>query len=227
MTALSPKLGLSLATAIAVVALGPFGMGSAQAAPTFAAGAYPATFSGAQVESVVYELGSNEVSCSSSTFSGSMSEAETMLVLTPNYEGCHAGMGGFYGVDILFKKCFYTVEVTKKLAHGELTHSGGGNLECPGTGEEVEFQLRNPSLTLVCAYTVAPGAAGQMWYGTMAGPPKDLTTEWELSKLTYQRRVGSLTNCGTANGAVLVTGKSTVKGFNEKGMQVDLEVTGS
>lgn len=221
------RLKLVLATAIAALALGSAGAGSAQAVPTFTAGEYPTTLTGSQAESFIYNIDGYEITCTSFSLSGSMTEAETMLVLTPTYATCHAvNAGNTFGAAIRFNKCFYTVQVTSKKANGEFTHIGTANLEC-FSNELVEIEILS-GLATVCEYTIAPATGlSEMRYGTMAGTPDDLTAQWLLKKLPYRRRIGSVTFCGAANGNAEYTGNATIRGFNEKGTQVNLEVTGS
>lgn len=211
---------------VAVLAVSGSAASSAQAVPTFAAGGYKATLQGTQVEAIVFEL-SEEISCTTSEFTGSMSEAETMLVLTPIVGGCHGGAFGVYVASINYNKCFYTVSVTKKATKGEFSHIGTANLECPGGTELVEIQLRNALNILVCEYTIAPATGlSEMQYGTMEGTPKDLTINWQVGALPYKKRVGTVANCGLASNNGTYTGNATFTAKNEKGTQVNLEVTG-
>ncbi len=221
------RLKLVLATAIAALALGSVGAGSAQAVPTFTAGAYPTTLTGSQAESFIYNIDGYEVTCASFSLSGSMTEAETMLVLTPTYATCHAvNSGNSFGAIIRFNKCFYTVQVTSKKTNGEFSHIGTANLEC-FSNEQVEIEIVGVGGTL-CEYTIAPATGlSEMRYGTMAGTPDDLTAQWLLKKLPYKRRIGTVTFCGPANGNAEYIGNATIRGFNEKGTQVNLEVIGS
>ncbi len=222
--ALKIRMGLVVAVVFAVSAVA---ASSAQAAPTFAAGGYVATLSGSQVESLIYDFG-EEVTCTSAEFSGTMSEAETMLVLAPSYGVCHAGMFGVYEVTFALNKCFYTVEVTKKSAKGEYSHIGVANLECPGGGQ-IEVKFRTPDKTIVCEYTIATATGlSMMRYGTLTpeGAPKDLLMGWEIAKLPYKRRVGTNLNCGAASGDATYVGSAKFTAKNEAGTPVNLEVTG-
>ncbi len=213
-----PLVGMALALAAASPAM---------AAPTFAAGAYPATLSGEAIESQIFKVGPNELTCTSSTVSGTMAEAEPMLTLTPKYGQCHAVVkGNVETANFRFNNCFYTLSVTQKAMGMEITHAGLYYLIC-GETEEVELEITKEGKT-ICLYTIAGTSENsEMHYGTMAGGlPKALTAYWLVSKIPYKRKVGTATLCGAANGEATYTGTTTLRAKNELGALVDLEVTG-
>lgn len=202
---------------------------AASAAPTFAAGAYPVTISGSAAVSFIFEFDGNEVTCESTTFGASLFQSESMLVLTPGVANCiMTGLLATPTVSVQFNKCFWTVAVTKKVKNGEFTHVGTANLECPNGNELVEF-VAKVNGTTVCEYTIAPiSNLSEVRYGTMEpGGPKDLTMDWLVAGLAYNRRIGAKTFCGSGSNFADYNGNATAKGFNEKGTQVDLEVTGT
>lgn len=211
-----------IAMALALAAASP-----AMAAPTFAAGEYPATVSGEAIESQIFKIGANELTCVSSTVSGTMTEAEPMLTLTPAYAQCQATVkGNLETANFRFYKCFYTLSVTQKAMGMEITHAGLYNLIC-GESEEVELEIVEKGKT-VCLYTLAGASElSEMQYGTMAsGLPNALTAYWLVSKIPYKRKVGTATLCGAGSGEATYTGATTLRAKNGKGALVNLEVTG-
>ena len=163
---------------VVVVALLGVSSASAQAAPTFQAGAYPATIHGSSAlgnEDLKLEGGSAE--CATS-FHAEAKEASTTLALAPSFSSCKAF--GYLNATITPNGCRYLLHATEQSALDK--YKASFDIACEA-GKAIKV------VAGVCEVEV-PAQSGlasvELVNDTEASPKQDITVDLVVSAISYK-----------------------------------------
>jgi hypothetical protein len=122
---------------LAVLAFGAVVASGAQAEGKFKAGKYPASLTGTGTSANTYTINGREVSCLSSSFTGTLSAESESVQVSPGYGLC-VGKPGSTPVSLFMGGCSYTWAVTK--LNSPTTATGTQAFSCPA-GSEIHINL--------------------------------------------------------------------------------------
>jgi hypothetical protein len=204
--------------------------GAAPAAATegsFTAGAYPATITAAQ-NTTVFGIGSLwKVTCSETTFSGTLSFKTNGLELNETYGGCTANGG--LPVTTRSNGCIYAWKLEELEAPG--TAKGRTSSTCAG-GKMVEFETFEGALQHAFGVSVCTfGLPVQVRYSALthngeSSGIEDVLMTINLSGFEFKVLKGTKASCGAPVGETVVgtyTGSQTL-GASKEGKAVSLMV---
>ncbi len=178
----------------------------------FVAEGAPAVLTGKQhVGATVIPLDAGFVSCAEATYTGEMTEAETIEVgLTPTYAGCELG-GVKATIDV--NGCQYKLT---PFAKEGANFEGSVDIVCP-EGKKIEITGSG------CTITIGPQLERKTvtYTNVGVGPTREITVDFNLVGLTYEEhKVEPGPKCtnntvptvnGLYNGATLITGETAAK----------------
>lgn len=153
---------------IAILSIGAIGA-SAASAMKFTSTKYPATVTGSQTSSAVFEFGTLKVTCSVTKLNGELTAASEVLSLAPSYEGCTSGGTA---AEVKPNGCTYRM-------HAPPTGSEEGSTDilCP-EGKSLEVN----ALTCTIKYS-APQTLKHVFIQNTEGPTSDLDIHVTLTSV--------------------------------------------
>ncbi len=214
-------IGLAL---VAVFAMSAVGVASALTDPPeeFMCESYPCSSDGTNTTAHVFKTNAGTVSCSTATFTDSLSGPSPWVKAQATYTGCTAF--GFINANINMKDCEYEFHVTTDLQDEgpDLEHSGTVDVinKAGATKTCAEEPITITVSGTACVVTVGPqtGRSTVTFTNGGSGTSRTVTVASNISGITYTQNASCSGGAGTfTNGTY--TGSASVKGDNSKGKQ--------
>ncbi|HEX8752683.1 MAG TPA: hypothetical protein VF731_04625 [Solirubrobacterales bacterium] len=206
------KLKVFGLAALAVFALTAVSASAAQAAPLFHVEEAPATITGEQIGTQVFNTEEGKVECKVAKFTGTSNVTATATQeLAPEYKECTAF--GFVGATVNPEGCKYRFN----LVEGSSPPTATVDVVCP-SGQSIKVS------TLSCVVSVGSqtGLSHAVFANNGSGETRDLKVSVTVSGVAYTAssgcsKPGSFTN-GTLNGEATVKADS---GSSQQGLWVE------
>lgn len=175
--------------------------------------------------------GGRTITCETESLSASLATQATTISATPKFENCYSVLAGVkVPATITTNGCTYVLHLGATFSTNH--YEGSADIVCPAF-KDIEIHVYKEGTTppnhttanQLCGYTIkGQSFLNNVTFENDPEAPIAVLVSFFLSGITYSRTVGTIPNCGAANGLALLSSTTRLTGRDTSGTAVNVTI---